>query len=236
MLLAIDSATSTASIALYDREHQSLLAEWTWQARRRHTQDLLPAARQLLMQSEVSPQQLSALAVTTGPGSFTGVRIGISLVKGLALGLPVLPQVIGVPTLNVTAAPWLAAIAACPALQICAYMQAGRGRYHWAYLAGEPSLYRLQEADHHSGTAAEFAVQLRQQPQTLLAGELTSELAEAVRPLIGVTVVVASFGWRRSGWLAHYAAPLLADGQNDSIETLQPIYLHHPAYGVSTSF
>ena len=51
MLLALDTATATASLALYDLTRDTLVAEWTWQARRRHTQDLLGAAQTLLQQA-----------------------------------------------------------------------------------------------------------------------------------------------------------------------------------------
>ena len=111
MLLALDTATATASVAVYDRQRGKLLSELTWQARRRHTQDLLPAVEQALAHAGAGVEQITALAVTTGPGSFTGVRIGISAVKGLGLGLAQPPQVVGIPTLSVTAAPWLDAAA-----------------------------------------------------------------------------------------------------------------------------
>ncbi len=106
MLLAIDTATSTASLALYDLAARQLLAELTWQARRRQTQDLLPALQDLLRLVDLTPAAITALAVTTGPGSFTGVRIAISAAKGMALGLPQPPRVVGIPTLSVTAAPY----------------------------------------------------------------------------------------------------------------------------------
>ena len=87
MLLALDTATATASLAVYDRTRDHLLGEMTWEGRRRQTQDLLVAARSLLDLLEVAPEQVTALAVTTGPGSFTGVRIAISAAKGIGLGL-----------------------------------------------------------------------------------------------------------------------------------------------------
>jgi tRNA threonylcarbamoyladenosine biosynthesis protein TsaB len=107
MLLALDTATTTASIALYDLQTGQLAAELTWEARRRQTQDLLPALQDLMRLVDLAPAALSALAVTTGPGSFTGVRIAISTAKGIALGLPQAPRVVGIPTLSVTAAPWI---------------------------------------------------------------------------------------------------------------------------------
>ncbi len=107
MLLALDTATATASVAVYDRQRRRLLSEITWQARRRHTQDLMPAVQQALAYAGAGVEQITALAVTTGPGSFTGVRIGISAVKGLGLGMVQTLQTVGVPTLSVTAAPWL---------------------------------------------------------------------------------------------------------------------------------
>ena len=125
MLLAIDTATSTASLALYNLETRQLLAELTWQARRRQTQDLLPALQDLLRLLELTPAAITALAVTTGPGSFTGVRIAISAAKGMALGLPQPPQVVGIPTLSVTAAPYVELAGPAGAV-VCATIQAGR--------------------------------------------------------------------------------------------------------------
>ena len=119
MLLALDTATTTATLAIYDLQADLLLGELTWQARRRQTAELLPTAQALLRLLDLTPQALTALAVTTGPGSFTGVRIGVSTVKGIALGLPTLPQVIGLPTLSVTAAPWLTAAAAGRCDRVC---------------------------------------------------------------------------------------------------------------------
>src|SRR5690606_29331982 len=87
MLVAFDTATTTASVALYDLTDDTLLAEVTWLARRRHTQDLLVTTQTLLQGLALTPDAITALAVTTGPGSFTGVRIGLSVVKGMGVGL-----------------------------------------------------------------------------------------------------------------------------------------------------
>ena len=59
MLLALDTATTTASIALYNLETNTLVAEMTWQARRRHTQDVLPTIESMMRQMDVTPQQLT---------------------------------------------------------------------------------------------------------------------------------------------------------------------------------
>ena len=183
MLLALDTATTTASLALYDLAHDRLLGELTWEGRRRQTQDLLTAAQDLLRLLGIAPPQLSALAVTTGPGSFTGVRIGVSTVKGIALGLPDPPRVIGLPTLCVTAAPWLALAAAIrPQPTVCACIQAGRGRYNWTYFAAGQPLLRPTAADHFAGTAAEFADEPSEPGGAAPSGSLASPLRSWPRP------------------------------------------------------
>ena len=231
MLLAIDTATATASLAIYNLETHHLLAELTWQAQRRQTQDLLLAARSLLTQVGLTPSDLSALAVTTGPGSFTGVRIGISAVKGMALGLPAPPRIIGIPTLNVTAAPWLTVAKALPAITLCAYMQAGRGRYNWAYLRSQDDpLRRLEAEDHQNGTVHELVVDLqrRQDEMIWLVGEATPEVAEHTDALTQVVFLDEASSWRRAGHLARLAARNLLYGIEDALGDLQPIYLRQP--------
>ena len=242
MLLALDTATATASLAVYDLAADQLLAEFTWQAHRQQTRDLLVTAQAVLAQVQVVPQQLTALAVTTGPGSFTGVRIALAAAKGLGLGLPSPPRVIGLPTLCVTAAPWLALAAAIrPVPQICAYMQAGRGRYTWAFFVATRPLYRPGATEHTGGTASEFAQSLaeRAQDQPLwLVGEVDAPLEIALSGLTQIThidaisinaiSINAVSSWRRAGHLAKVAALHLAAGTQDDLKTLQPIYLHTP--------
>lgn len=230
MLLALDTATTTAGLAVYDLHQQQLLAELTWEARRRQTQDVLVTARTLLAQLDLTPQQVTALAVTTGPGSFTGVRIGISTVKGIALALPTRPHLIGIPTLAVTAAPWLALLQQLQADGLlCAVIHAGRGRYNWVNFAPHQTLWRPAVADHHTGTAAELVAALAQATHPLVCvGEVDAALAEALQPLSHVTVLDAVSGWRRAGQLARLAALQLADGVADQLSALEPLYLRAP--------
>jgi tRNA threonylcarbamoyladenosine biosynthesis protein TsaB len=229
-LLAIDTATATASVALYDLKNHLLLAESTWQGRRRHTQELLIATQQMMAQLGVRPAQLRALAVTTGPGSFTGVRIALSVVKGIGVGLAEPPQVVGLPTLAVTAAPWLA-VAQASSAQLWAYLQAGRGRYNWVVFDGERDDLGagITAADHHVGSAAEMAAALAEVGQPVwLVGEVAADLSKAVAPLAHVTVVDGVSALRRAGVLAHLAAQRIAAGHVDDLTTLQPLYLQAP--------
>lgn len=227
MLLAVDTATAAASVALYDLAGATLLAECTWQARRRHTQDLLTTAHALLAQMGATPAHLTALAATTGPGSFTGVRIALSALKGIGLGLAAPPQAVGLPTLSVTAAPWLEVAGASGAV-VWAYIQAGRGRYNWASF--DRGYYLPGVADHHAGTAEEFAQALAATDDRpiWLVGELAPDLAAAAAPLDHVTCVDAVSAQRRAGVLAQLAARRLAAGQTDDLAALQPLYLQGP--------
>ncbi len=229
MLLALDTATTTATLAIYDLQADLLLGELTWQARRRQTAELLPTAQALLRLLDLTPQALTALAVTTGPGSFTGVRIGVSTVKGIALGLPTLPQVIGLPTLSVTAAPWLTAAGAA-GVTVCACIQAGRGRYNWVFFDAGSHRWRPGLNDHHAGAAVDFAAALGAlAPHAIwLAGEVAPDLATAVADLAHVTLLDAVSAQRRAGNLARLAAQHLAAGEQDDLAALQPLYLRNP--------
>lgn len=101
MVLGIDSAEAVASAALVENG-RPISEEVSAGARANHAEVLLPMVDALLRRAGVSLSDLSGLAVSIGPGSFTGLRIGLSTVKGLAYGwnLPVA----GVPTLLAVAA------------------------------------------------------------------------------------------------------------------------------------
>jgi len=88
MELSIDTASELASIAL--SQEGALVAEMTWRCRRNHTVELLPSVERLLGQAGASKADLTAVFVCTGPGMYTGLRVGVTVVKALAhaLALP----------------------------------------------------------------------------------------------------------------------------------------------------
>ncbi len=234
MLLALDTATTTASLAVYDLNGRQLMAEITWQARRRQTEQLLVTATDLLATLGLKPADLTALAVTTGPGSFTGVRIGISTVKGIGLGLPSPPRVVGIPTLSVTAAPWIEAAATAPGTQVCAVIQAGRGRFNWVNFGSGDLLMRPGVADHQVGHVDDLTASLAERrPPIWLVGEVTQDVVTAVAALdhvqvIDVHVIDNLSGMRRAGQLARLAALNFTAGVEDDLRDLQPLYLRNP--------
>lgn len=83
-ILALDSTAEVCSVALCD--DQRLIAEITVNTGNTHSQTLLPAVEQILKISETDISEIDCFACSTGPGSFTGVRIGVATVKGLAYG------------------------------------------------------------------------------------------------------------------------------------------------------
>lgn len=228
MLLALDTATNTASIALYDSAADLLLAEQTWQARRRQTEETIPVIQEMLARLEIGTDQIDALAVTTGPGSFTGVRIAISVAKGIALGLGKPPQIIGLPALCVTAAPFFAP-AQATGTTICAFLQAGRGRYNWAFFPPDNKLYRPSTDEHGFGKLDAFQDGLSAVEGAIwLVGEMTPELDKSAMGLPNLTAVDGVSGLRRAGMLARLGSRHLAAGHANSLDTLEPIYLREP--------
>lgn len=91
LILGIDSATKVLGVALYDGEN--VLAESSLNIGKTHSQNLLPALDNMMKIAGFSFKDLDLIGVTVGPGSFTGLRIGIATAKGLAhsLGIPMVP-------------------------------------------------------------------------------------------------------------------------------------------------
>ncbi|GAB5494712.1 MAG: tRNA (adenosine(37)-N6)-threonylcarbamoyltransferase complex dimerization subunit type 1 TsaB [Phototrophicaceae bacterium] len=99
MLIAIDTATKYLGLALYDE--QTLIAEQMWRTGNKHNALLAPSIQQLLDTCSVNTSDLTMVAVANGPGSYTGLRIGVAMAKGLA-AVKQLP-LIGVNTLDIIA-------------------------------------------------------------------------------------------------------------------------------------
>lgn len=125
-ILGFDSSAKTASVAVCDSESEDgLLGQYFQNCGLTHSRTLLPMAEDLLKNLNLTLRDIDLLAVSRGPGSFTGVRIGVSTVKGLAFGDE--KPVCGVSTLQAMA---YNGITAHEGSVICCAMDARRGQFY----------------------------------------------------------------------------------------------------------
>jgi tRNA threonylcarbamoyladenosine biosynthesis protein TsaB len=105
-LLAIDTALAACAAAVFDTDGAKMLASETLTMARGHAEALMPLVARVMDRADIAFSELDRIAVTVGPGSFTGLRVGISAARGLALvsGKPA----IGISTLSAYAAPHIA--------------------------------------------------------------------------------------------------------------------------------
>jgi len=219
MLLAIDTATRMAGLALYDPAVGRILGEETWYSNENHSVELMPRVARLMSTQGLAPARLTGLAVSLGPGSFTGLRTGLSTAKGLALALKV--PLVGVPTLDVTARPHMT-----QRLPIWAILQAGRGRICVAHYVRQRGHWRRQGA--YLLTTVEALGDQVEEKAALFCGEIDAREAGLIRELLGeeAVVVTPAASPRRAAYLAEIGWERLARGDSDNPVTLSPIYLH----------
>jgi tRNA threonylcarbamoyladenosine biosynthesis protein TsaB len=215
MLLAIDTSTRQVGVSLFDGT--VILAESIWLSQDYHTAELAPAVESILQRARVPVSSLKALGVATGPGSFTGLRIGLALVKGLALACHL--PVFGVPSLDITAY-------AQPVqeIQLAAVLSAGRQRLAVGW-------YQAKEKAWVSSGPAEIldaqALAERLQQPTLICGELSEEDRRTLgRRYRNARMASPARSMRRPSYLAEIAWKRYLTGKPDDPATLAPIYLH----------
>jgi len=209
-LLALDTATDQAGIALFDGVR---VAEVSWPVGRRQTVALLPAIEWLLASCDISMDAIRAIGVAIGPGTFTGLRVGLSVAKGLAALSE--REIIGVPTIAIAAEPF--STAGGPVLVT---LPAGRERVVWAVKevgenVGEPVNSSLEE----------LAAELTDHPEYLLAGELLPDQRDRLLAIHDHAVPITA-GARRPSSLARLARERWLKGDLDDPVMIEPIYLH----------
>jgi tRNA threonylcarbamoyladenosine biosynthesis protein TsaB len=215
MILAIDASTSWLSLALY--EESEVLYECTWKTQRRHTVELAPAVEKAMLDCALTFEQIHALAIALGPGSFTSLRIGLVFIKGLALAYHL--PVIGIPTLDILA--YSQPIRDLPL--ICA-LQAGRGKLAVAtYKNGDN--HWICESPVQVMTAKDLVFQINS--PTLVSGEFTEEDRRTLsRKWKSVILASPANCVRRPACLAEIAMQRWKTGKIDDPATMTPIYLH----------
>jgi tRNA threonylcarbamoyladenosine biosynthesis protein TsaB len=111
-VLAIDTALAACSAAVLDTEHGGVVASESLPMVRGHAEALMPLLQRVMNQAQMAFADIDRVAVTTGPGSFTGLRVGIAAARGIALAAD--KPAVGVSTLSAYAAPHMAADAKLP--------------------------------------------------------------------------------------------------------------------------
>ncbi len=219
MQLAIDTSTDTASLALV--QDSEVLAELTWRCVQSHTTQLLPYLSHLLNQAELSLQSVSCVIVAKGPGSYNGLRVGISTAKGLAfsLGIPV----VGIGTLELEAYQH-----AGRGLLICPILNAGRGEIATAMYQMKHRKW-CQLAAEHITTVEALCSQIT--VKTVFCGEFVPLISAQLRRQLRQKAVILSpvAGLRRASFLAELGLKRIKAGDYDNPVTLQPLYLRGPA-------
>jgi tRNA threonylcarbamoyladenosine biosynthesis protein TsaB len=210
-LLAIDTSTEQASIALFDGHH---LAELTWPAGRDQTVSVLNQIDHLLTLNKLTVADLAAVSVATGPGMFNGLRVGMSVAKGLAFSASL--PLIGVPTLAAVVLPFTEC-----GLPIIAVLPAGRGRLLWARSENG------ELADPRNGTPEELAEDIApDNTDVLLCGEINPNYRESLATLPLLRIPPLSGGVCRASAVAELARQRFQAGDVDDPVTLEPTYLH----------
>ncbi len=206
-----------ASIAL-SREGE-LVAELTWQCGRDHSRQLLPAVDGLLTRHNATKDDLSALFVCIGPGSYAGLRAGVSTAKALSYALE--RPLAGVGRLEIEAYAF-----AATAGPVVAVHHAGRKELAWAAYVADPEWRELTAP----GLSPSEALLDGLPADALVTGEVDEALAAALVER-GHRIVSGAATTRRAALLAELGWARLQAGEMDDPKTLVPLYLREPAIG-----
>ena len=216
-ILAMDTATMTSSVAVATEER--VLAELTAETCFTHSETLVPHMDEVLRLADVKREELSAVAVSLGPGSFTGLRIGLAAAKAIAYALSI--PLVGVPTLEV-----LAAAFPSPGPLIAPLIDAQKGNGYFAlYRFTENGL--VCEKDVVVASPQEIAAGIAgENGPVILAGDFARKLAvKGIALPKNATLAPITHIMPRAALVAARAVIRLKNGEGKSPMELEPIYV-----------
>lgn len=217
-LLALDSSGLVASVAIVTED--IMLAEYTVNFKKTHSQTLLPMLEEIVKMVELDLTQVDAVAVTAGPGSFTGLRIGSATAKGLGLALK--KPIVAIPTLDA-----LAYNLCGTDKLVCPMLDARRNQVYTG----------LYEFDHnelkiiHEQTAVAMNVILeeinRLGKEVIFLGDGTAVYKEMIEAVVKVpyTYAPVHMNRQRAGAVGALGLQYLKRNQTQSATEHEPVYL-----------
>ncbi len=224
-ILGIDTSTPIGSVALIDGDN--LVAEHTLNIVQAHSSRLMPAIDTVLKWSDIAAADLDACAVGVGPGSFTGIRIGVATIKSLCYALD--KPIVGVSTLEAVAynLRWTHGV-------ICPVLDARRSEIYGAIFQGGTEWQRLSEDLCLSIDAFLDPLGTQAPPHSAInfVGDGLSTYGDAIRERLGARAQFADtmFNAPRGATIAYLGARCLQRGESDSYWTLVPNYVRVGLY------
>lgn len=218
LILAIETAAKVSSVALADGER--IIAALTIENGLEHSATLVPNIGKLLSIAGKSKRDLTAVAVSIGPGSFTGLRIGLATAKGMAYGLNI--PLISVPTLKSLAARFYA----LPGVTVFSLADAQKkNAYCGIYKDGEEiqpvQVISLEDAVKMAGNAAAEG----KGPVVILGDIAEKKLSRGIKLPAGVAVAGRAQVMPRADEVALLGARMLEAGDVSDPMTAEPWYL-----------
>ena len=217
-ILGFDSSGMVASVAIV--EDDILVAEYSVNYKKTHSQTLLPMFDEVVRMTELDPESIDAIAVAAGPGSFTGLRIGMSTVKGLGLALD--KPVIAVPTCHALAFNlWGSDKLICPILD------ARRSQVYTAlyeFENGEMITLKEQEAM-DIGDLTDIINTMER--DVIFVGDGIPVFKERIKENVikNVSVAPAHLNRQRAGSVAALGLIYMKEGKAESADDVKPVYL-----------
>lgn len=218
LILALDSSAAPASAALL--EDGKILSEFYINTKQTHSQTLMPMVESVLKLTNKTLDDVTCMAVSAGPGSFTGVRIGVSCVKGLSMTRNI--PCAGVSTLRAMAenARQLTGI-------VCAAMDARCGQvYNALFRAESGKLTRL--CDDRALPIAELLEECKTFTEKIYLVGDGAELCYKTFAAIRAELLQPQLRFQRASGVAMAAQEMIENGQTVTPDALMPIYLRLP--------
>ena len=217
IILGIETATMTGGLALIDEG--KLISEYTLNMKTTHSSRLMPALDWILKDASLNKNQIDGIAISIGPGSFTGLRIGLATAKGLAMGLNI--PLVTVPTLdalayNVSYSPY----------QICPVLDARKKEVYSATYRYENSVI-VRKSPYQVMSPDELVGQINE--KTIMTGDALSIYGEIFLEKLDRLAIFANNSQRlpRASVIAELGLSKLKAGDIADLASSEPLYIRH---------
>ncbi|HKL10919.1 MAG TPA: tRNA (adenosine(37)-N6)-threonylcarbamoyltransferase complex dimerization subunit type 1 TsaB [Clostridia bacterium] len=217
-ILAFETSGIAASVAVM--KENRIVGEMTVSTRLNHSEKLMPMIDELLEKTETSIKEIDALALGVGPGSFTGIRIGVSTAKGLA-------QALDIPIAAVSSLKALACNAMYSDMLVCPIMDARRNQVYSGIFRWEGmELVEVLKEDTYDFNELLFVLK-NKDCQVLFLGQDTDKFNDQIREALNEKGIVAmpQANFPRAASVAGLAIKKIEEKELENAFTLRPVYL-----------